>query len=188
MESFLTPYSLSNASQEKLQFTPFWCGPKLVCSDGLGAGTTESHNFFVLSYPGEFSHSNSPNWELSNDLSGVVVLRRKVALHTSSHLTPTEAWWSAVSTTSESRRFSSEVQLENCTQVWGLGQIWTACDSPLRKNSDSHVFWLVQTCRNLSEPVRNTVTMYARRAMSFFVISNALILRSYVLNFWNCIF
>ena len=48
MESFLTPYSLSNSGEEKLQFTPFWGGPKLVCSDGLGAGTIESHNFFVL--------------------------------------------------------------------------------------------------------------------------------------------
>ena len=44
---------------------------------------------YVLS--GEIAYFNSPNGELSNDLSGVVVLRRKVALHTSSHLTPTEA-------------------------------------------------------------------------------------------------
>ena len=48
MESFLTPYGLSNSGQEKLQFTPFWDGPKPVCSDGLRAGTVESHNFFVL--------------------------------------------------------------------------------------------------------------------------------------------
>ena len=82
------------------------------------------------------------------------MLPRKVALHTSSHLTPIEAWRSTVSTTSEGRRVSSEVRLENCTQVWGLGQIWTGCDSQLRKNSASHVFWLIQTCRNLSEPVR----------------------------------
>ena len=34
--------------QEKLQFTPFWGGPKLLCLDGLRAGTIESHNFFVL--------------------------------------------------------------------------------------------------------------------------------------------
>ena len=50
---------------------------------------------------------------------------------------------------------------------WGVGQICTACDSRLRKNSASHVFCLVQTCRNLSEPVRNTMTMYARRAVIF---------------------
>ena len=42
------PYSLSNSGQEKLQFTPFWGGPKPVRSDGLRAGTIESHNFFVL--------------------------------------------------------------------------------------------------------------------------------------------
>ena len=41
-------YSLSNSGQEKLQFTPFWGGPKPVCSDGLRNGTIESHNFFVL--------------------------------------------------------------------------------------------------------------------------------------------
>ena len=45
---FVTPYGLSNSGQEKLQFTPFWCGPKRVCSDGLRAGTIERHNFFVL--------------------------------------------------------------------------------------------------------------------------------------------
>ena len=48
MESFLTPYGLSNSGQKKLQFTPFWGGPKSLCSDGLRAGTIESHNFFVL--------------------------------------------------------------------------------------------------------------------------------------------
>ena len=44
---------------------------------------------YVLS--GEIANFNSPNRELSNDLSDVVVRRRKVALHTSSHLMPTEA-------------------------------------------------------------------------------------------------
>ena len=92
---------------------------------------------------------------------------RKVALRTISHLTPTEAWQKAVSTTLEGRRVSSEVRLENCTQVWGLGQIWTACDSRLRKNRASHLFWLVQTCPNLSKPVHNTVIVYARRAVIF---------------------
>ena len=48
MESFLMPYRVSNSGQEKLQFTPFWGGPKPVCSDGLHAGTIENHNFFVL--------------------------------------------------------------------------------------------------------------------------------------------
>ena len=48
MESFLTPYSWSNSGQEKLQFTPFRGGPKPGSSDGLRAGTIESHNLFVL--------------------------------------------------------------------------------------------------------------------------------------------
>ena len=48
MDSFLTPYGLSNSGQEKLQFTPFLGGPKAVCSDGFRAGNIESHNFFVL--------------------------------------------------------------------------------------------------------------------------------------------
>ena len=48
MDSFLTPDGLSNSGQEKLQFTPFWGAPKRLSSDGLRAGTIESHNFFVL--------------------------------------------------------------------------------------------------------------------------------------------
>ena len=48
MDSFLTPYGLSNSGKEKLQFTPFWGVPKLDCSNSLRAGFIESHNFFVL--------------------------------------------------------------------------------------------------------------------------------------------
>ena len=51
MDSFLTPYGLSNCGEEMLQFKPSWGGPKPGCSDGLGAGIIESHkshNFFVL--------------------------------------------------------------------------------------------------------------------------------------------
>ena len=48
MDSFLTPYGLSNSGEEKLQFTPFWGGPKPGCSDGLRTGIIESHNFFVF--------------------------------------------------------------------------------------------------------------------------------------------
>ena len=36
--------------------------------------------------------------------------------------------------------------------------------------------------------MHNIVTMCARLAMSFFALSNALILQSYVLSWWNCIF
>ena len=48
MESFQTLYGLSNSGEEKLQFTPFWGGPKPGCSDSVHAGIIESHNFFVL--------------------------------------------------------------------------------------------------------------------------------------------
>ena len=48
MDSFVTPYGLSNSGQEKLQFTPFWGVPKPGCSNSLRTGTIESHNFFVL--------------------------------------------------------------------------------------------------------------------------------------------
>ena len=106
--------------------------------------------FCVRSYPGKISYSNSAKRELSNDVPLLEVFPRKVALYTSSHLTPIEEWQSAVSTPSKGRRVSSEVRLGNCTQVWWVGQIWTACNSPLRKNS---AFTAVLTCPNLSEPV-----------------------------------
>ena len=48
MDSFQTPYGLSNSGEEKLQFTLFWGGPKPGCSDGLCTGTIESYNFLVL--------------------------------------------------------------------------------------------------------------------------------------------
>ena len=41
-------YGSSNSGEEKLQFTPFWGGPKLGCSDSVRAGIIESHNFFVF--------------------------------------------------------------------------------------------------------------------------------------------
>ena len=34
-----------------------------------------------------------------------------------------------------------------------VGKIWTACSSRSKKNSTSHLFWLVQTCPNLFTPV-----------------------------------
>ena len=48
MDSFLTPYDLSNSGEEKLQLTPFWGGPKPGCSDSVCAGIIKSHNFLVL--------------------------------------------------------------------------------------------------------------------------------------------
>ena len=138
--------------------TPFWGSPKPGCSDGLCTGIIESHNFFCLrSYPRESSHRNSPNQELSNDLSDVVVRRRKVALHTIWHLTPTEAWRSAVSTTWEGRRVLSEVRLENCTQVWGwakFGQRATHGWGKIALHTCSNLSKLVLTSPQYSDHVR----------------------------------
>ena len=47
--------------------------------------------FCLRSYPGEMLHSNSAKQELSNDVSLLEVLPRKVVRHTSSHLTAIEA-------------------------------------------------------------------------------------------------
>ena len=47
--------------------------------------------FSLTSYPGEIAYFNSPNRELSKDISDVVVRQREIALHTISHLMPTEA-------------------------------------------------------------------------------------------------
>ena len=75
------------------------------------------------------------------------MLPRKVALHTSSHLTPIEAWRRAVSTTSEGRRVSSEVRLENCTQVWGWAKFGLRATHSWGKIA-------LHTCSGLSKPVR----------------------------------
>ena len=65
--------------------------PNLSAQAAFMPELSKAITFFLRSYPGETSHSNSPNRELSNDVSDAVVRQRKVALHTISHLTPTEA-------------------------------------------------------------------------------------------------
>ena len=70
----------------------FWVGPGEADKTALVQELSKDITFFCLrSYPGEISHSNSAKRELSNDVSLSEVLPRKVALHTSSHLTPIEA-------------------------------------------------------------------------------------------------
>ena len=148
MGSFLTPYSLSNSGQKKLQFTSFWGGPKRVCSDSLRARTIESHNFFVLGPILVKFHIRTRLIErFRMFFSDVMVLQRKAALHTSSHVTPTEPWRSADSTTSEGRRVSSEVRLGNCTQVWGWAEF---------EERGSHGWGKIalHSCSDLSKPVR----------------------------------
>ena len=179
MESFLTPYGSWNSGQEKLQFTPFWGGPKPGCSDSLRAGFIESHNYFVLgpilvkfyiqtwlikSFPTIFR-----TWWCGEE-----------KLHfTPVHLTPTEAWRSPDSTTSEGRRVSSEVRLGNCTQIRG----WAKFEERGTHGWGKIVLHTCLTYPDLSGRKHNTVTMYARLAMSVQII-----LQPYVLSWWNCIF
>ena len=91
MDSFLTPYGLSNSGQEKLQFTPFGGGPKPGCSEVLCTGTIESHNFFVLGPILVKFHLRTRQIESFPTIFGRGGAVKKVALHTISHLTPTEA-------------------------------------------------------------------------------------------------
>ena len=111
-------------------------------------------NFVCLrSNPREISRSNSPNRELSKELSVVVMRRRKVALYTISYLMPIEAWQSAVSTPSGGCRVSSEVRLENCAQVCGcakFGQRATPGWGKIALHTCSDLSKLVRTCLNKS--------------------------------------
>ena len=83
----------------------------------------------------------------------------RVALHTSSHLMPIEAWWRAVSATSEDRRVWSEVLLDNCTQVRGwakFGQRTTHGWGKIALHTCSDLSELVWTCPQYSDHVRSS--------------------------------
>ena len=69
----------------------FGVGPGEADKTALVQELSKAVTFCLRSYPGEISHSNSAKRKLSNDVSLLEVLPRKVALHTSSHLTPIEA-------------------------------------------------------------------------------------------------
>ena len=69
----------------------FGVGPGEADKTALVQELSKAITFFLKSYPGEISYSNLAKQELSNDVSLMEVLPRKVALHTSSHLTPIEA-------------------------------------------------------------------------------------------------
>ena len=67
----------------------FGVGPGEADKTALVQELSKAISFFWLrSYPSEISHSNLAKRELSNDVSLLEVLQRKVALHTSSHLLP----------------------------------------------------------------------------------------------------
>ena len=84
-------FDLSKCGQENLQFTPIGASPGEADKTALVQELSKAITFFFLSYPGEISHSNSAKRELSNDVSLLEVLPKKVALHTRSHLAPIEA-------------------------------------------------------------------------------------------------
>ena len=66
-------------------------GPGEADKTALVHELSKAITFWLRSYPGEISYLNSANRELSNDASLLEVLPRRVALHTSSLLTPIEA-------------------------------------------------------------------------------------------------
>ena len=66
-------------------------GPGEADKTALVQELSNAITFCLRSYPGEISHSNSAMRELCNGVSLLEVLPRKVVLHTSSHLTPSEA-------------------------------------------------------------------------------------------------
>ena len=139
MDSCLTPYGLSNSGQEKLQFTPFWGGPKPGCSDSLRTGTIESHNFFVLgpilvkfhirtrlveSFPSRFRFSCCAEEklhftpfhtlrQLKRDEALIPPLRRVVGFRARYRQIPGRGFW-------------------------GVGKIWRPCD--LRSRSYKRLF------------------------------------------------
>ena len=57
-----------------------WCQPALLRWPFV-TELSKAITFFLRSYPGEISRSNSPNRGLSNDLSDLLVRRRKAAVH-----------------------------------------------------------------------------------------------------------
>ena len=179
-------YPFLNSGEESCSSHLFGVVPSRAAQTGFVPELSKAITFCLRSYPGEISHSNSAKRELSNDVSLLEVLPRKVALHTSSHLTPIEAWRSAVSTIS-GHRVSSEVWLENCTQVWGWAKFG-------QRATHSWGKIVLHTCSDLSKPVRFCLNLSTIQwpctlvAQSFFALLNALILWSYVVSWWNCIF
>ena len=70
----------------------FGVGPGEADKTTLVQELSKAITFLCLrSYPGEISHTNLAKQALSNDVSLLEVLPRKVALHISSHLLPIEA-------------------------------------------------------------------------------------------------
>ena len=108
-------------------------------------------------------------------MSLLEVHQRKVALRTSSHLTPIEAWQSAVFPTSECRRVSSEAWLENCMQFWGWAKFGQFATHGWGKIA-LHTFF------DLSKPVRTCLNP------STIQCPCTLITQCHFLHFWMLLF
>ena len=152
MDSFLTPYGLSNSGQEKLQFTPFWGGPKPVCSDGLRAETIESHNLFVLGFILVKFHIRTCVIESFPTIFWTWWCGEEklhfTPVHTLRQLKRDEALIPPLG----GRRVSSEVRLGNCTQVWGWAKF---------KERGTHGWGkiVLHTCSDLPRLVRTYVLL-----------------------------
>ena len=140
MDSFLTPYNLSNFRPRKVAVHTFLGWSQAGLLRRLCTGTIESHNFFVLRPILVKFHIPTRLIE-----SFLMTYRSRRCAEEKLHFTPVhtlrqlkhdealfQPLWRVV--------VSSEVRLEKCMQGWGVGQIWTAYDSRLRKNSASHLF------------------------------------------------
>ena len=114
---------------------------------GLDSSPLASADLSALAGPALFRGRLRAFGKCPNDVSLLEVLPRKVAVHTSSQLMPIEAGQSAVSTTWEGRRVSSDVRLKHCTQVWGFAKFGQRATHGWGKI-------VLHTCSHLSEPVR----------------------------------
>ena len=141
---------------------------------------------YLLAHPAETAYLSFRDRELSNDVLRVQVRPRKVAVHTFFCVGPGEADETAfVQELLKAVTFClTSYPGEISYSTWANRELSNAV-SPVEVRltvEEKRQFTPVLTCPNMSEPVHNTVTMYARHAMSFFVLSNALILQSCVLS------
>ena len=129
MDSFPTPYGLSNYGEEKLQFTPFWGGSKLGCSDGLCAGIMESHNFFVLRPILVKFHIRTRLIESFPTMFWTWCCAEEklhfTPVHTLRQLKRDEALFPPLVRVVEFRARYRQIPVRG---FWGVGKIWRPCD------------------------------------------------------------
>ena len=167
----------------------FGVGPEEAGRDRLCAGINKSRNFFVLGPILVKFHIRTRLIKSFPTMYGCWRCAQEKLHFTPFHtsMMPIEVWRKADSTTLEGRRVSSEVRLDDCTQVLGLakfGQHVTHSWGKIGLHTCSDLSKSLRTCPNLST-LQWPCTLVAQ---SFFAFLNALILQSDVLSWWNCIF